>query len=50
MDKSFTEDQKYVGCKSWLCENCVHYAKFLTVSTMHDICWNKACFYEQKDG
>lgn len=40
--------KKYIGCKSWLCHQCKHYIKFLTVSSMQDICWNKGCFYEKK--
>lgn len=39
---------KYIGCKSWKCPECKHYIKFLTVSTMQDICWNKHVFFEQK--
>lgn len=38
--------QKYRGCKSCLCHSCKNYYKFLSVSTMHVICWNKGCFYE----
>jgi len=39
---------KYTGCKSWLCFRCKHYQKFLFVSTMHMICWNKRCFYKEE--
>ena len=45
-----TENKKYIGCKSWLCHQCKHYVKFLTVSTMQGICWNKGCFYERDKG
>ncbi len=38
--------KKYIGCKSWSCKKCKHYQKFLTVSTMQMICWNKGCFFE----
>lgn len=41
------DKEKYIGCKSWLCHQCKHYVKFLTVSTMQSICWNKGCFYEE---
>jgi len=41
------EKEKYKGCQSWLCQQCKHYYKFLTVSSMHDLCWNKGCFYEK---
>jgi hypothetical protein len=44
-----SKDKKYIGCKSWLCKKCKHYVKFLTVSTMQGICWNRGCFYESKD-
>ena len=43
------ENKKYIGCKSWLCHQCKHYIKFLTVSSMQDICWNRGCFYESND-
>ena len=43
------KNKKYTGCKSWLCQQCKHYVKFLSVSTMQDICWNKGCFYENKE-
>ena len=36
----------YIGCKSWRCRDCRFYQKFLSVSTMQMICWNKGCFYE----
>ena len=36
------------GCKSWLCPSCKHYCKFLSVSTMHIICWNKGVKYEER--
>jgi hypothetical protein len=39
--------KKYIACKSWLCHQCKYYQKFLSVSTMHGICWNKGCFYEE---
>lgn len=37
------------GCKSWKCKECKYYIKFLTVSTMHNICWNKQNFYKPKE-
>ena len=37
------------GCKSIACQQCAHYVKFLTVSTMQMICWNKGCFYKDAD-
>lgn len=40
------EIEKHIGCKSWLCRQCKHYVKFLTISSMQSICWNKGCFYE----
>lgn len=43
------KSKKYIGCKSWSCHQCKHYIKFLTVSSMQDICWNRSCFYENKD-
>lgn len=43
--KDFAEAKKYIGCKSWMCKQCKHYQKFLSVSTMQMICWNKGCFY-----
>lgn len=43
------ENKKYIGCKSWLCKQCKHYVKFLIVSTMQEICWNKGCFFEGED-
>lgn len=42
------EMKQYVGCKSILCHQCKYYIKFLTISTMQTICWNKKCFYEEK--
>ena len=39
--------EKDIGCKSLKCKTCIHWCKFLTVSTMHMICWNKDCFYEE---
>lgn len=41
-----SENKKYIGCKSWLCQQCKHYQKFLTISSMQGICWNRGCFYE----
>ena len=38
---------KNKGCRSLLCQKCKHYQKFLTVSTMQMICWNKGRFYEE---
>ena len=29
------------SCNSLACHNCRHYIKFLSISTMHMICWNK---------
>ena len=43
------KNKKYTGCKSWLCHQCKHYIKFLTVSSMQDICWNRGCFYESEN-
>ncbi len=40
-----TEVSKYTGCSSIACKQCENYVKFLTVSSMQDICWNKGCFY-----
>ena len=37
----------YTGCSSWRCNECKHYAPFLTVATMQGICWNKGCFFEE---
>ena len=34
------------GCKSIDCERCKHYVKYLTTSTMQNICWNKGCTFE----
>lgn len=39
---------EYEGCKSILCEQCKHYQKFLSVSTMQMICWNRGRFYDEK--
>ena len=41
-------NKKYTGCKSWLCHQCRHYQKFLTIASMQNICWNRGCFYENK--
>lgn len=38
--------EKYVGCKSIDCKRCINYQKFLSVSTMQGICWNKKCFFK----
>ncbi len=40
--------KKYKGCKHIICKTCVHYQKFLTVSTMQTICWNRGCEYKEK--
>ena len=37
------------GCKSVNCQMCQHYVKFLGVSTMQMICWNKKVFFKDKD-
>jgi len=37
------------GCKSWSCVKCKYYIKFLSVSSMHDICWNKGNHFEEKE-
>lgn len=42
-------EMKYEGCKSWSCPQCKHYQKFLSVSSMQDICWNKGCKFEPKE-
>ena len=42
--------QKHIGCKSWLCHQCQYYQKFLSVSSMQDLCWNRGCFYEKLEG
>jgi hypothetical protein len=44
-----TENKKYIGCKFWLCKQCKNYQKFLTISSMQDICRNRGCFYESDD-
>ena len=38
------------GCNSWGCKECKFYQKFLSVSSMQDICRNRGCKFEKKDG
>ncbi len=42
--------KKYIGCSSWICQQCVHYAPYLSVSTMHDICRNNGNVLQLKYG
>lgn len=40
--------KEYKYCKSILCKECKNYQKFLSVSTMQMICWNKGRYYCNK--
>lgn len=42
-----SKGSKYTGCKSWKCQQCVNYQKFLSVASMQDICWNRRCSLEE---
>ena len=39
--------EKYIGCKSIMCQQCRHYVKFLSVQTMQGICWNRGTKFEE---
>ncbi len=45
--RSKGDKQKKWGCESWMCQQCKHYYKYLTVSSSQDLCRNKGCFYEE---
>ena len=34
-------------CKSWRCNDCVHYRKYLTISSMHVYCQNTENVFEE---
>ena len=38
---------KFERCRAWNCDKCKHYSKYLSMSSMEMICWNKRITFEE---
>ena len=39
---------KFEPCRSWACDKCKHYIKYLSINTMWLICWDNQRTFEEK--